>query len=122
MNRVFLSGRLTNAVEIKTSASGGSYCNFSIACDKYAGKDKEKKTIFVNCMAFAHSANFLAKYCNKGSMVFIEGELDCNVKEKDGNKVTYWNVICNNVEAIKPQKNEDSAPVSDGGDNLPFEL
>ena len=101
MNTVIISGRLTKDIEIKTSANGTAYCNFSIAVDKFS-KDKQKKTMFVDCTAFGHSANFLNKYCSKGTTVLVEGSLDCNVKQyDDGSKRTFWSVMANNVEASK---------------------
>lgn len=126
MNKVFISGRLTKDIEKKTSASGAEYVKFSVAVDKYAGKGKEKKTLFVDCMAFAHCANFLSKYCRKGSMVFIEGELDNNIVETDGRKTTYWTVIVSSVEANKPIASDapsapTPAPVETNND-MPFEM
>ena len=127
MNKVFLTGRLTDNVEKKSSANGTDYVKFSVAVDKYS-KDKQKSAIFVNCVAFGHSANFLAKYCSKGSMLTIEGELDCNTKTRDdGSKVTYWTVVANAVEANKPTQAEptpapEPEPVSSYEDDMPFEM
>lgn len=118
MNKVFISGRLTDDVKKTTSESGGEYVRFSIAVERYA--KNEKKTIFVKCIAFGHSANFLNAYCHKGSKVYIEGELDCSISEKDGNKVSYWTVIANNIEADKPKTEEPK--VEDDGETLPFEM
>ena len=113
MNTIILSGRLTKEIEIKTTASGSVYTRFGLAVDKY--KDKQKSTMFVDCVAFAHSANFLAKYCHKGSRVSIVGELDVSVKEyEDGTKRTFYTVIANQVEADMPPKQNDEA--------MPFEL
>ena len=102
MNQIVISGRLTKDVEVKTSSSGTNYARFTLAVDKI-GKDKEKKTIFVDCTAFGHQSNFLAKYTHKGSRVIVSGELDCQTKEyEDGTKRTFWSVIANQVEADKP--------------------
>lgn len=110
MNIVILSGRITKNIEVNQTQNGGVYTRFTIAVDKYQGKDKEKKTNFVDCVAFSHSANFLSKYCSKGSFVTINGELDSTVKEReDGSKVTYWNVIVNSVEAMKPLESKPAA-------------
>ena len=120
MNSVVLSGRLTKNIEVKTSGNGTAYCNFSIAVDKF-GKDKQKKTMFVDCVTFGHSANFLNAYCHKGSFVTICGELDCTIKEyDDGGKRTFWSVIANQVEAYKPTDSGNQSNKPD--DSLPFEM
>lgn len=132
MNKVFISGRLTKDVEKQTSSSGGEYVRFSVAVDKFS-KDKEKKTIFVDCIAFTHSANFLAKYCRKGSKVYVEGELDANIVENEGKRTTYWTVIAYSIEADKPKTEvavEETSPTlptfpiedESNGAELPFEM
>lgn len=128
MNIVILSGRITKNIEVNQTQNGGVYTRFTIAVDKYQGKDKEKKTNFVDCVAFSHSANFLSKYCSKGSFVTINGELDSTIKEReDGSKVTYWNVIVNSVEAMKPTEPKPAAesptePILPTEPELPFEV
>lgn len=120
MNIVVLSGRITKDIEVQQTANGSNYTRFSIAVDRYQ-KDKEKKTIFVDCVAFSHSCNFLAKYCHKGSTVTVQGELDCNVKETENGKRTYWNVIANQVEASKPTQDNGKTEEADDT-SLPFEM
>ena len=122
MNRVILTGRLTKDVEKKTSANGTEYVRFSIAVDKYA-KDKDKKTIFVNCMAFGHSANFLNAYCHKGSKVMVDGELDISIKEMDdGTKREFCTVMVFAVEADKPQEQKSAPAPVDTEPDMPFEM
>ena len=117
MNNVFLTGRLTKDIEVKQTASGTAYTRFSIAVDKY--KNKEKTTIFVDCVAFGHNANYLGKYVSKGNKIVVNGELDCTTKEKDdGSKITYWNVIANSVEAVGKTENK----ASDDEEDMPFEV
>ena len=126
MNIVVLSGRITKNIEVNPTQNGGVYTRFTIAVDKY--RNKEKGTIFVDCVAFSHSANFLNAYCSKGSFVTINGELDSTVKEReDGSKVTYWNVIVNSVEAMKPTEPKPAAelptePILPTEPELPFEV
>ena len=115
MNNVFLTGRITKDIEIKQTSNGTAYARFSVAVDKY--KNKEKTTIFVDCVAFGHNANYLGKYVSKGNKIVINGELDCSVKERDdGSKVTYWSVVANSVEAIGKSENKSV------DDDMPFEV
>lgn len=122
MNIIVISGRLTKEVEKKKSENSGTeWVKFSIAVDKYA-KDKEKTSIFVDCVAFAHTANYIAKYCRKGQLITIQGELDVqNKKLDDGSYKTYCNVIVKNVVADKPQTTQ-AAQTEDTADSMPFEL
>ena len=124
MNEVFLSGRLVKDVEKKKSESGTEWTKFTLAVDKYV-KDKENKTIFVDCVAFAHTANYIAKYCHKGQLITIQGELDVmNRKLDDGSLKIYYNVVVKNVVADKPQavQTEQAKQTDDTADSMPFEL
>ena len=86
MNKTFISGRLTRDIEKKTSANGTEYVKFSVAVSKYVSKTKENKTIYVDCMAFSHNANYLAKYCINSNLVSMEnsGEkiIKINIEEE----------------------------------------
>lgn len=125
MNSIVISGRLVKDVDVKETQNGGSYTRNTVAVDTWDGKNKQTKTIFVDFVAFSHSANFLGKWCHKGSRVTILGSLDSNLKESDdGKKVTYWNVIANTVEAEKsePVRQETEETAQDDSDGLPFEV
>ena len=102
MNSIVLSGRLTKNVEVKESQGGGAYTRNTLAVDNWDSKNKQTKTIFVDFVAFGHSANYLGKYAHKGSGVTILGTLDSNTRDSDdGKRVTYWSVIANVVETSK---------------------
>lgn len=117
MNKVFISGRLTKDPEKQIGGTGAEYLRFTIATDRFTGKSKEKKTMYIECVAFTHACNFISKYCKKGSLIVISGELDSNTVERDGKKITYWSVIVNEVESA-------SKPDTSVGINgeLPFEV
>ena len=66
INRVVLLGRLTKDPDLRTTQSGISTCNFTVACDKPGGKDQEKKADFISCVAWRQNADFLGRYGHKG--------------------------------------------------------
>ena len=118
MNSIVLSGRLVKDIDVKQTDGGTAYTRNTLAVERWDSKKKQTKTIFVDFVTFAYSANFLGKYCHKGSRVTILGELDCTTKESDdGKSVKYWSVIANVAEAEKTE------PVSEGTEEqLPFEV
>ena len=82
MNKVILKGRLTADPELSNTSTGVEYCNFSIAVDRYAGKDKEPETDFVPCKAWRQSAVFITKYFSKGKEILVEGSIRFDKYEK----------------------------------------
>lgn len=87
-NKIILMGRLTRDVELKTTTNGISVASFSIAVDRrFQGKGEEKKTDFINCVAWRQTAEFISKYFGKGRCILVEGELQTRTyDDKDGVK------------------------------------
>ena len=106
MNSVNLTGRLTADPELRQTAAGIPVTSFALAVDRMGGKDKG--AIFLECVAFRGTAEFISKYFRKGSRIGITGHLDAsNYEDKNGNKRKRTNVICDSVEF--EEKKQDSA-------------
>lgn len=89
LNRVILQGRLTREPELRQITQDAVALNFSIACDRnyVARTSGERETDFVDCVAYRATAEFIAKYFAKGSMIIVEGHLCVrNWRDKDGFK------------------------------------
>ena len=61
-NVVIITGRLTKDPELRQTPSGVSAVSIRIACDRYIGKGKEKKTDFFNVEAWRSTAEFIANH------------------------------------------------------------
>ena len=126
MNQVILIGRLTKKPELRSTGSGTTLCNFSLAVDKGI-KDEQgnKLTNFFDCVCFGKNAENLVKYQDKGSMISIIGELDTYKYTDESNKNHLkTNIKVQTIEYLsKPQttdngvKNGQNQSVS----NNPFE-
>ena len=82
-------GHLTRDMEFGTTQAGGVSAKFGLAIDN--GWGDKKSTLWLNCKAFGKVAERLQK-CgpwNKGTLLLVEGELNCDEYEKDGVKKTY---------------------------------
>ena len=98
MNAIVLIGRLGGKPELKTTPSGVSVMSFSVAVSRPKVKDT---TDWINCVAWRHNAEYLAKYAGKGSKVGITGVLTARKFEgSDGKMVTAYEVVCDNVELL----------------------
>lgn len=112
MNSVQLHGRLTHDIELRANANGTEYCNFSIAVDRYMGKNKEKQTDFIPCKAYGKTAVFLNTFFGKGKEIVASGALHLDKYEKDGEMQNYIYVSISQVEFCGSAKKEDK-PVND---------
>lgn len=89
LNHIILQGRLTREPELRQITQDAVALNFSIACDRdYVDKSSgERETDFVDCVAYRSTAEFIAKYFTKGSMIIVDGRLCVrNWRDKDGFK------------------------------------
>lgn len=114
-NLVVLTGRLTADAELKTTPSGVSVTSFTIAVDR-RGKGEEKQADFINIVAWRQTAEFIAKYFKKGSMIGIEGSIQTRrYQDKNGNNRTAFEVVANNAQFIESKKNnqEESDPLAE---------
>lgn len=105
LNTAILMGRLTAAPELKQTIKGTPFCNFCIAVNRTYSKDKEQQTDFINIVSWKNTAEFVAKYFSKGSMIIIQGSIQTrNYEDKNGNKKTAFEVLASNVQFGETKK------------------
>ena len=123
MNRVEIIGRLTKDIELTTTNSGVSVAKFSIAVNrKFKNEDGEYVADFFNGVAWRGLAENMAKYCKKGSKVFIAGELQSrNYDDNEGKKRYVTEIITNECEFLDSKNTrEGKAELQPIEDELPF--
>ena len=91
LNHITIMGRLTRDPELRRTGTGVGVASFRVAVDRdYAPKDGgERKTDFIDCVAWRQTGEFISKYFTKGRMIVVEGRLEMrDWTDKDGNKRT----------------------------------
>ena len=99
LNINIVQGNLVADPELKKVGPNGdiSAVSFTVACTRdYAPKGKEKETDFIDCQAWRHTAEFIAKYFKKGQQILVQGSTQTRTGEKDGVKRKYTTL---NVES-----------------------
>lgn len=78
-NKVILMGNLTRDPETRTTPSGQTVTNFSLAVSR-SWKDQngqqQEQTSFINCVAWGKPGEIIAQYVTKGSPLLVSGRLD----------------------------------------------
>ena len=137
INKVILMGRLTRDPEMRHTNSGAPVTTFSIAIDN--GYGDNKRTDFVNCLAWNKTAEFVTKYFTKGKMIVIaDGRISTRSWEtQDGKRAYATEVVAKEVSfgetktspqlntpqtAAQPpmQDDDDFIPLDEEDDDLPF--
>ena len=112
-NIVVISGRVVRVDEMKINPqSGNAYIPFAVACNRMS---KDKKADFFNCMAFGKTAELVADLLSKGDQLTINGRLQIDEWEKNGEKRTAPKIIVNGFDKMWPPKQQESSmPANDG--------
>ena len=129
MNKIILTGRLTRDAELSfLGATGVPKMSFSLAVERNYQKDKNNKKVdFVNIEMLGNHTEKLAQYVTKGKAILIEGELNIDQYEKDGEKRSYTKVKADRLEFLAGGASEkntndfkelDLQPV--GSEDIPF--
>jgi single-strand DNA-binding protein len=95
---------------------------FSVAYNR--GRGDRRKSVFIDCIAWGKMANLLEHF-NKGNGVSIDGELEMDTWEKDGQKRTRLQINVRSISMTtpfgeRPQDNEyaESADVGVSSDDV----
>jgi single-strand DNA-binding protein len=94
-NNTVLVGRITKALEMKTTTNGVNVLSFTLAINK---KVKEKDQVsYISCVSFNKTAEILNQYADKGSLVLVDGELQSRSYEKDNRTIYVTEVVVGRV-------------------------
>ena len=102
MNKVIISGRLTRDSELSYIASTSTpKMSFSLAVERNYQKDKNNKKVdFINMEMIGKHCENLCQYVTKGKAILVEGELNIDQYEKDGEKRSFTKVKVDRLEFL----------------------
>ena len=111
LNHIVIMGRLTRDPELRHTQAGTAVASFTVAVDRDF-KDKEtgeRKTDFIDCVAWRSTGEFVSKYFAKGRMAVVEGRLQLRAwQDKERNRRVSTEILVSNVYF------GDSKPKDDG--------
>ena len=99
LNVIAIMGRLSRDPELRQTTTGKNVASFTIACSR-GRKDANGKDLvdWIPVVAWEHTAEFVFKYFEKGSLIAIDGRLQSRTyKDRDGNNRTAIEIVANNV-------------------------
>src|SRR5689334_151078 len=102
VNRVVLVGRLTRDPELRTTTTGKSVCDFSIAVTKkIKPQDGSPDADFFRVSAWGQTADFMSNYLTKGRLVAVDGRLQSRkYTANDGTNREIVEVVAENVQGL----------------------
>lgn len=144
INRVVIVGNLTRDPELRHIPSGTALCKLGIAVNDRIKQGDEwvEKANFFDVTVWGAQAESCSRYLAKGRQVAIDGRLDYQTWEKDGQKRSRVEIIAQSVQflgsrqdgsgsqgapvstgassGLNPDTSDFDAPDSGGDDDIPF--
>ena len=107
MNKVVLTGRTTRDAELGfIGATGTPKMTFTLAVERNYQKDKNNKKVdFINCEMLGQHTEKLCQYVTKGKSILVEGELNIDQYERDGEKRSFTKVKVDRLEFLSGSNN-----------------
>lgn len=104
LNYTNLMGRLTATPVHGITASGKSYCKFTIAVDRReVDSAGNRQADFIKCIAWNKKADAIAKYFDKGYRIALGGHLrqDTQLNEQTEEKIEYVQCVVDDFNYIE---------------------
>lgn len=109
INSVVLTGRLTKEPELRYTRQNTPTISFVLAVDRAIKKDGQPDADFISCIAWNKTAELMAQYLHKGSLIGIEGRIQTrNYENQQGQRVYVTEVVANSVQFLE-SKNAQNA-------------
>ena len=114
INKAILMGRLTRDPELRHTGTGTPVCSFSVAVDN--GYGENKRTDFINCVAWNKTAEFVTNYFGKGKMIIVDGRIQSRSwEDQNGEKRYATEVIAERVGFGETKTAESGTSGGQGG-------
>lgn len=129
MNQIIIKGRIVHTPELKSTQSGETVCNFSVAVDRRFKSKGEKVTDFFDCVAWRNTGDFVARYFGKGQEILLRGEMQSRqYTARDGSNRRAWEInvdevdFCGSKQDNGAQTQMAQAPAYSAGNINNFEI
>ena len=111
INRTVLVGRLTRDVDLRTTGSGISVGQFTLAVNRqFTNAQGEREADFINCVIWRKSAENLANFAHKGSLIGVEGRIQTrSYDNQEGQRVYVTELVVDNFSLLDPKKDNQSS-------------
>ncbi|GAA6113968.1 single-stranded DNA-binding protein [Apilactobacillus apinorum] len=106
INRTVLTGRVTDDIDLRYTQSGSAVGNFRLAVNRrFTNQNGEREADFINCVVWKKTAENLANFTHKGTLIGIDGRIQTRTyDDKDGKKVYITEVVVEQFALLEPRQ------------------
>lgn len=109
INNVVLVGRLTKDLDLRYTASGTGVATFTLAVNRnFTNQDGNREADFINCVIWRKSAETLANYARKGTLLGVTGRIQTrNYENQQGQRVYVTEVVADNFQLMESRSDNE---------------
>ena len=102
INNVVLVGRLTKDPDLRYTSSGTAVATFTLAVNRnFTSQNGNREADFINCVIWRKSAETLANYARKGTLLGVTGRIQTrSYDNQQGQRVYVTEVVAENFQII----------------------
>lgn len=121
INNVILVGRLTKDIEIRQTTSGSKTTSFTLAVNRKNKQQGQPDADFINCVAWNKTAELMAQYLHKGSLIGVEGRIQTrNYENQQGQRVYVTEVVTDSVQFLEPKNAQSQSSYGNNNYQQPY--
>lgn len=107
-NNVVLVGRLVRNVELRQTSTGKEMTYFTLAVNRnFKNEQGVQAADFIGCVAFGKTAENMARFLGKGSLIVVEGRISTrNFQGNDGKTVYVTEVVASSITFLESKKQQ----------------
>lgn len=108
INNVTLVGRLTAKPELKFTPANKAVASFTLAVNRqFKTQDGKREADFINCIVWGQSAENLANWNDKGSLIGVVGRIQTrNYENQQGQRVYVTEVLVGSWQKLEFGQNQ----------------
>ena len=112
LNQIVLVGRLVKKPELRTAENDNQYAYITLAVPRsFKNVNGEYDTDFIDCILWNVAATNTVEFCDKGDIVGVRGRIQSRVIEKDDNKTSKLEIICERVTFLSNKKSTETKEI-----------
>ena len=117
INNVVLVGRLTRDAELRYTQTNIAVATFTLAVNRpFKNEAGERDTDFINCVIWRQSAENLANWAKKGSLIGVTGVIKTrSYDNQQGQRVYVTEVVASNFQLLESRNSQQQGYSNQGG-------
>lgn len=124
INNVVLAGRLVRNIELRQTSTGKEMTYFTLAVNRnFKNEQGVQAADFIGCVAFGKTAENMARFLSKGSLIAVEGRISTrNFQGNDGKTFYVTEVVASSITFLESKKQQANNDFGGFEDNIDFNM